>query len=110
MPISLHLHENFLGFHLQDAHNASLKIQYVFWAVSPLPRSKGMKILRFGGAGGRFLEKTVDFFWRDGILFVYLQCGDGIEAEKGSLTYWIRDIGRCSLTKYEDVLQCLHFF
>lgn len=62
MPISLHLHENFLGFHLQDAHNASLKIQYVFWAVSPLPRSKGMKILRFGGVGGRFLEKTVDFF------------------------------------------------
>ena len=72
MPISLHLHENFLGFHLQDAHNASLKIQYVFWAVSPLPRSKGMKILRFGGVGGRFLEKTVDFFWRDGILFVHL--------------------------------------
>ena len=43
-------------------------------------------------------------------MFVYLQCGDGIEAEKGSLTCWIRDIGRCSLTKYEDVLQSLYFF
>ena len=57
-----------------------------------------------------FLEKNCRFFWRNGILFVYLQCGDGIEAEKGSLTCWIRDIGRCSLTKYEDVLQSLYFF
>ena len=65
----LRLFENFLGFRLQDEHNASLKFNMCAGGISTAQRQRYEKFLEGGCV---FLEKSVVIFWRFEMFFVCL--------------------------------------